>query len=470
MTRRPRALLLASTLFAGAVPAHAQAPGDIAAELAALRAQVGALQARVAELENRQVAAIPAVPTAAPPAAAAASPAASAQAAPTGPEITFRGGPQITAPGGWSFKPRGRVQIDAAFVSSPDGVSLPGLGFSNRLRRGRLGVEGTVPGNIGYRFDVDFANSGVEIIDAFVTFRPFNSLLLTVGQQDNFQSLEHLTSDNFTSFVERASIDTAFNFERRLGVSATLTRGAVIANLGVFSDNFADLNDAPAGSGLGDENSSVSVDGRIVFAPRVGTTQLHFGASAHYRDQSGLASSGTFTRYRVRPLTRTTNVRFIGTPGLLVDNETDYGVEFAAIHGPFHAVAEGHWMEAGRINGPTPTFFGGYAELGWYITGETRGYRNGVFDRTRVLRPLSAGGPGAFQLNVRYDRLDLSDSGITGGSQNAYLASVIWIPSDYVRFLLNYGHVAYHNAIIPAALGDRDYGVDVIGGRAQFDF
>jgi phosphate-selective porin OprO/OprP len=88
-------------------------------------------------------------------------------------------------------------------------------------------------------------------------------------------------------------------------------------------------------------------------------------------------------------------------------------------------------MEASRLVGPTPTFFGGYAEVGWYITGETRGYRNGAFDRTRVLRPLSAGGPGAFQVNLRYDRLDLSDAGVTGGSQNAYLASLIWIPSDY---------------------------------------
>ena len=466
MTRTTYALLLATTMFAGAAPAHAQSQTDIAAELAALRAQVTALQTRVAELENDRAAAAIAAPVA----PAATAPAQPAAAAAPGPEISFRGGPQITAPGGWSFKPRGRVQIDAAYVSSPDGVNLPGLGYSNRLRRGRLGVDGTVPGNLGYRFEIEFANGGVEIVDAFVTMRPANGLTLTLGQHDPFQSLEQLTSELFSTFIERASFNTAFNNERRLGLSATLARGPVMASLGVFTDNLGDLNDAPAGSGLGDENGSVSVDGRFVFAPMVGGTQLHFGASAHVRDQSGLAESGTVTRYRVRPLTRTSNVRFIGTPGLLVDTETDYGVEFAAIHGPFHAVAEGHWMEAGRLVGPTPTFFGGYAEVGWYITGETRGYRNGAFDRTRVLRPLSAGGPGAFQVNLRYDRLDLSDAGVTGGSQNALLASVIWIPSDYMRFLLNYGHVAYRNAIVPAALGDRNYAVDVLGARAQFDF
>jgi phosphate-selective porin OprO/OprP len=470
MSRTRYALLLATTMFAGAAPAHAQSMADIARELAALRAQVTTLQARVAELEGERAAAAAAQAAAAPAPTAPAAPAQVAAAPPGGPEITFRGGPQITAPGGWSFKPRGRLQLDAAAVSSPEGVSLPGLGFSNRVRRARLGVEGTVPGNLGYRFEVDFANSRVEIVDAYLTMRPADGLTLTLGQHDNFQSLEQLTSELFSSFIERATFNTAFNNERRLGFSANFAHGPVYASLGVFTDNFTDLNDAPAGSGLGDENEAVSIDGRFVFAPRLGDTQLHFGGSAHYRDQSGLAESGTTTRYRARPLTRTSNVFFIGTPALLVDAETNYGVEFAAIHGPFHAAAEAYWMEASRLNGPTPTFFGGYAEVGWYITGETRGYRNGAFDRTRVLRPLSAGGPRAFQINLRYDRLDLSDAGVTGGSQNAFLASLIWIPSDYMRFLLNYGHVAYHDAVIPAALGDRDYAVDVLGARAQFDF
>jgi phosphate-selective porin OprO and OprP len=451
MTRSVKALLLATAIAAGAAPAQAQ-EADVAAEIAALRAEVQSLRTRVTELEAQQ-APVPAAPPVQTAAAAA-------------PEVRFRGAPQITAPGGWSFKPRGRVQIDAASVSSPAGVTLPGLGFSNRLRRGRIGVEGTVPGDFGYRFEVDFANGGVEVVDAYLTWRPASGLTLTAGQHDNFQSLEHLTSDLFTSFVERASFSSAFNFERRLGVSGTLARGPVVASLGVFADNIADLTDAAGG----DQDEAVSIDGRLVFAPRIGSTQLHIGGSAHWRDQGSLAANGVTTRYRNRPLTRTANVRFIGTPALAVDAESDYGVELALIHGPVHAVAEGHWLTADLVAGPSPTFFGGYAEVGWFITGETRGYRGGQFDRTHVLHPVGGGGFGALQANLRYDRLDLSDAGVIGGRQDAFLASLAWNPNDYVRFLINYGRARYRDAVIATPTGDRGYGIDVLGARAQFDF
>jgi phosphate-selective porin OprO/OprP len=459
MIRPASAFLLATTMFAGTVPAHAQAQDpNLASEIAALRTEVQALRARVTELESERTAQAAPAPAPAPVPAPAQTAAA--------PEIRFRGAPQISAPGGWSFKPRGRLQVDAASVSSPPGVALPGLGFSNRLRRGRIGVEGTFPGDFGYRFEVDFANGGVEVADAYLNWRLANGFTVTAGQHDNFQSLEHLTSDLFSSFVERASFSSAFNFERRLGLSGTLVRGPVVASLGVFTDNIADLTDAAGG----DADSAVSIDGRLVFAPRIGATQLHFGGSAHWRDQSALADTGVATRYRNRPLTRTSNVRFIGTPALAVDAERYYGLEFALIHGPLHAVAEAHWLQADLAAGPSPTFFGGYAEVGWFLTGETRGYRNGQFDRTHVLHPVGGGGLGALQVNLRYDRLDLNDAGVTGGRQNAFLASLAWIPNDYVRFLVNYGHVAYRGAVIATPTGDRDYAIDVLGARAQFDF
>jgi phosphate-selective porin OprO/OprP len=46
----------------------------------------------------------------------------------------------------------------------------------------------------------------------------------------------------------------------------------------------------------------------------------------------------------------------------------------------------------------------------------------------------------------------------------------VWIAQDHVRFLLNYGRLQYEGAAIAAAGGDRDYGIDVFGARAQVDF
>ena len=45
-------------------------------------------------------------------------------------------------------------------------------------------------------------------------------------------------------------------------------------------------------------------------------------------------------------------------------------------------------------------------ELGYFLTGETRGYKGGKWDRTKVLKPWNEGGWGALQINGRVDYLD----------------------------------------------------------------
>jgi phosphate-selective porin OprO/OprP len=437
MTRIFAASLLAASALTQAAPAVAQDNAALLEEMRAMRAEIQALQAKVTELESAK--------------SAAATP-------------SWKGAPQFEdKEDGWSFKPFGRLQYDVAHVGSPDGVSNSGLGFSNELRRGRIGVEGSIPGGFGYKVEVDFADNGVELTDAFLSYKASDEIGLVIGQHNNFQSMEELTSSRFTSFIERAAFTDAFNFERRVGLSGTYTAGEIIAQAGIFTDNIDDLGT------IGDDNNAVSMDGRLVFAPKLGETQLHLGGSAHWRDNGDVGELAE-TRYRQRPLVHSTDVRFLATPARNVEEETNYGLELAAIRGPFHAAGEVHWLNADDDTGADPTYFGGYAELGWFITGETRGYKGGRFDRTKVLKPVGDGGMGALQLNLRYDYLDLNSDDVIGGKQAGYQASLIWIPQDYVRFMLNYARLSYDDAAIAAADGDRDYSVDVIGARAQVDF
>lgn len=429
--------LCAAPALAQPAPASAaQTPDRAADRTAALEAQVAALQQQLDAVKKQIAATTP----------------------------SWKGAPQfVDKEKGWSFKPRGRLQYDVGYVGRPDGVDDRGLGLSTELRRARLGVEGTVPGGFGYKFEADFADGNVELADALISYAATDDLGLVIGHHNNFQSLEELTSSRFLSFMERAAFTDAFNFERRVGLSATYAAGDVIASAGVFTDTISDLTN--------DDNNSLGVDGRVVFAPKLGTTQLHLGGSAHFRNNRDLTDIGTQTRYRQRPFVHTTDSRFLATPGLQVEKETSYGLEAAMIQGSFHAAGEVHWLNANRAGpGATPTFFGGYAEVGYYLTGETRGYKGGQFDRTKVLNPVGGGGMGALQVNLRYDHLDLNDAGIIGGKQQAYAASLIWTPQDHVRFLLNYAHLNYDDAAIAAAGGDRDYGIDVFGARAELDF
>lgn len=372
----------------------------------------------------------------------------------------FSGVPRIGSEDGWSIKPRGRVQYDVGGLALPDGVDAAGTGLLGELRRAQLGVEGTAPGGFDYLFEVELAEGIAEITEATLSWEASRAISFTAGQHNNFQSLEEVTSDRFTNFLERAAFTDAFNFERRVGISATLKSGALIAQLGLFGDNLVDIDDGVAGR---------SVDGRLLYTPRIGETQLHLGASAHWRDNGDLAENGATTRYRQRPQIHATDLRFVATPALPVAEERRFGLEAAAVHGSFHAAAEAQWLRADLAGAaPNETYFGGYAEVGWFVTGESRGYRSGRWDRTRVREggAIEEGGFGAVQLNLRYDRLDLD----AGGRQDGVLASVIWIPTDHVRVTVNYARLSYDDAVIPAANGRRDYSIDVIGARAAIDF
>ena len=152
------------------------------------------------------------------------------------------------------------------------------------------------------------------------------------------------------------------------------------------------------------------------------------------------------------------------------------------------------------VSNGNPSFWGGYVEAGYFLTGETRGYKAGAWDRTKVLKPFSKGGIGAVQVIGRVDYLDLDSgklrSGCTnnfvtglscttaasqaskGGKQLGLLAGLTWIPEDYVRVLLNYSHAFIEGGPLSATveptssetLNERKYGVDVVQARFQIDF
>ncbi len=424
-----------TVLSAGAARAQAApAASDARAKIEILEAQVKALQESVEALKAQVATASPA----------------------------WKGAPQLSNPEeGWSFKPRGRLMYDFGHVSSPQGVEVAGLGFSNELRRARLGVQGTIPGNFGYKLEVDVATGDVEFADAYLSYET-GLIEFILGQHNNFQSLEELTSSLHTSFIERAAFTDAFGFERRVGVSAQYSSGPVLAQAGVFTDAITDLN------AVGDDNDSYGFDARAVVMPKLGGNQLHFAGSAHWRDLNDAANS---VRYRQRPAIHSTDVRFVDTGTIFgAEQESGYGLEAAGIFGPLHVASEAYWQKVGRQNGlEDPTFFGAYVEGGYFLTGENRGYKAGKFDRVKVKSPVGKGGWGAISVNARLDYLDLTDADFVGGKQNAYQASLNWKPTDYLLFGLNYAHILYDDAALDAG-GDRDYSVDVIGIRSQVDF
>jgi len=420
-----------------------------------MRAQMEAMARRIDELEG-QLATTQASAAAATTAADEAKAVAAEVKASPPVAVAWKGAPKFEGKGGWSFKPRGRLQVDAGVIDAPSSTGRSD-GFGSEMRRARLGVEGDIPGGFGYKFEADFAGNEVEIADAILTYK-HKGLTISAGQHNNFQGLEELSSSRFISMIERAAFTDAFGFERRVGLSAQYGAGDLLLQGGVFTDNMSDL-----------PGKSWSMDGRVVFMPKLGEGQLHLGASVHYTELNDAADT---VRYRQRPFVHTTGERFINTGAFSATSETGYGLEGAFISGPFHAAAEGYWQKVSRPAGlADPTFFGGYAEVGYFLTGgDSRGYKKGTFDRVKPESPVGEGGMGALQVNLRYDRLDLTDAGIVSGTQDGLAISLIWTPTDYTRLMMNYGRMKYKDAVHPAAGGDTSYSVNAFGMRAQVDF
>ena len=444
MHRTTRLSLMAAALSCTmSTPLLAQDVTLPADELAAMRAQLAAMNARIDQLEG-ELAATKAEAAEAGQVVDAPAPASDSEPVST-----------LAKSDGWSFKPRGRLMFDAGFTNAPDSTGASD-GFGNEVRRARLGASGDMPGGFGYKFEVDFAGNEISVADAILSYEN-GPVEIAIGQHNNFQSLEELTSSLHTTFIERAAFTDAFGFERRLGASITYARGDFLAQAGIFTDNLEDTDSKNRGA-----------DARIVFMPKAGDTQLHFGGSFHYNDLDDPAAQ---LRYRQRPLVHFTSQRFIDTRSMGANSETGYGLEAAAIAGRFHAAAEGYWQSVDMPGvADDPTFFGGYVEAGVFLTDDTRGYKGGKFDRTKPSSPVGEGGIGSVQFTLRYDHLDLNDAGIVGGRQAGYFAALVWKPTDYTALMLNYGRLQYTDAILPTAGGDTSYGVDAIGMRAQIDF
>lgn len=394
-------------------------------------------------------------------------------------DLKFRvtSAPEISTDNGWRLKLRGRVNYDTTYISTPRGVAADDLGTASQFRRIRFGVEGDTPGGIAYKAELEFARGRARAVDFAFSYRASKTapILLTVGHLEPLNGFEQISSSRYTSTIERGAYNEAFTNTRRLGVYATYVSpdDAVRIAAGVFGDT---MNAEKT-------NNDLTIATRAYWVRKVGAARLHVGVNARRRtfraDRAPLS-------YRVRPQINLTDARFVNTGRLAVPSDFIFGGEVLAIAGPFHAILEGQKLIAhvarpgsggaalGRRTGFDPGLFGYTAEVGWFFTGESRGYRDGLWAITRPLHPVDKGGIGAVSLNLRYDHLDLDDRGadgeaVRGGVQDTYVAALVWQPTDHTRLTFQYAHGDVEGGPLAAQAGP-EFAFDMAGMRLSFDF
>lgn len=339
----------------------------------------------------------------------------------SGVEISPEGGLAVRSrDGDFATRIGGRIQADAATYDG-DGD----YGDGTDIRRARLGISGHIYRDWFYKLEYDF--DGESIADGWLSYRGLGNNEFKAGHFKDPFSLQEQTSSNNTVFTERA-LPSAFATGRHIGVMAShQTRHWTMA-----AGTFGDRIDA---SGA-DEDEGWGWGARATWAPVNNDNRLlHFGLGLNYRDLQPENSA----RFSQRPETAVSAVRVVDTDTLLdADSQFKTGLEVAATAGSWSAQAEYIRTEVERDGFSDADFDGWYLQGSYFLTGESRPYKNGKFGGITPNNRLGDGGIGAWQLAARLSEINLNDGLVRGGEARAMTLGLNWYPVPMLRFSANY--------------------------------
>lgn len=385
----------------------------------------------------------------------------------------------------------GRLHLDVgAYDWSPasKGTSPRDLDSGVNARRARLGVQGKFLGDWGYALIYDFGGSqdsgggginksGIE--NAFVSYNGVTNTHFTLGYIDVPYSLDESTSSNNIMFMEKSLAgDTATNiagndFRSAAGVTWNTDRAWV----GVFGTG--PTSGTTHGIAAGGVNAvQYGATGRATYqllqAPDY---SLHIGA-----DAEGLIKPARPTGFGAVTLSDSPELRVdptalistgtIGTALNPVTGASVFGGEVAGGIGSLYGQGEYFHFNVARQGLSDLDFNGGYGEVSYTVTGESRKYSPGCgcYGGITPAHPFVLGsGWGAWELAARYSVLSLNDQSVLGGKETNYTFGVNWYPDNNLRFMLNYihGDIDKTATTAPTNVGGT---MNAIALRTQFAF
>jgi phosphate-selective porin OprO and OprP len=453
-------------LAAGGQAAKAASVEQLEAAMRSMQAQMKALQDEVAKAKAA--------------AAAASASAAAASGGGGGPldlKVKWKGAPELSSSDGkFKFKVRGRLNVDGYSIDQDEPITgVPDV-ENVELRRARIGVEGVLFYDLGYKFEVDFAGDVTAVKDAYLSYTGLEWFDIVVGNFKHYNSLDVMMSANYITFMERGAYAEAFTLDRLIGLGLERKEKYWTASAGVFSST-------PTGQQLDFFEDGTTFAARVTAAPiNNEKSTLHLGASVRQRDAANEPRDGVTNplfRYRARGADFHAAERFVDT-GNIGEEDTFWGLEGAIVYGPFSVQGE---YTQNKVEIPVaianvdPTYTGWYADASFFLTGERRPYSDGVFQRVKVKNPIygGSGGWGAWQIAGRYDVLDLSDkanaiaaAGVVNcaecGEQKTWLIGVNWYLNDYTRIMLNVNHSELDGGVNDGA------DIEGVGTRFQIDW
>lgn len=411
--------------------------------------------------------------------------------APAGPAVA----PAKPAPTYPTVIINGAFQADAGWFSQ-DAASLATFGRLENgadFRRARLSAKGAITENMNYMAQVDFAFFGrPTIMDMWVESTDLPVLgNLRVGNWKQPFSLEVVSSYRYTTFMERSTLFQAFTPFRHLGTGFFDHADDEMSTWA--ASVFAAGNDQYAGSAarIGGIAGAARLT-RLAYydEPSEGRYYLHLGLAdyvsnpldhlARFRSIPEMFIGDVLPGELGTSLQPVPGTRQDGTP-FFVDTFAVrasvfnvLGTELLWVNGPFSLQSEVMVTAVDHRDGPTAVLEGGYAQVGYFLTGEHRPYdrKLGCIERIKPFENFFIvntadgvrRGSGAWEVAFRYSYIDLNDAGIRGGTLSDTTLGLNWYLNPYCKLVANWVH---------AFLDDRNginSDTDLFGIRCQVDF
>lgn len=392
--------------------------------------------------------------------------------------VTMLCAAQIAVAGVDELSIGGRFMWDATVWSGVE-VAQDGawsdIEFANgtETRRARVFLKGKFYEHLDFKVVYDFA-AGDEIAlkDAYLDIVGVPGVgNIRLGQFLEPFCFNELTSSKYRSLIEPAS-PSVFAPSRNAGVMFHGNNGE--GKLNYQAGFFLDTGDTAEKNG----NEDYSVAGRLaylVMGEEKSDRLVHLGGAVDYL----VPEHGV--RFRQRPEVHLSD-RLVDTGELInADSVLRIGGEVAGVFGPFYFASEYIATSVAKSDEDAPadargdewlendaSLSGYYVEAGYFLTGEHRVYKGGLWDRTKPNSNfLEDGGLGAWEVMARYSSLDLNEesAGVCGGKMDNSTIGLNWYLHSNARLMFNY---------VMASVKDHDD--DEIGKanaftmRTQFDF
>lgn len=342
------------------------------------------------------------------------------------------------------FRLGGRLNADASFSHGDHFIDSDGnpveANDGTEIRRGRLAITANFFKDWNYITDIDFADNQVSVKDMVVMYSGLGFMEIYAGQHKQAFSRELQESGNDLLFIERsaASAITIPTVDRALGLSLFSYNDTTTAQLGVYGDTI-DANKRKTHS---DEGWSVS--SRITHAPLLNLKTnriINLGINGNFRKPDDAGDVSGEPLKLSAESTHMSNLNLVSASINNIDRLVMAGGDATAVIGPVSFGGEYTHIWIDRKNGdPSLSFNGWFGEAAWSLTGESRNFNRGEFNRIRPSKnfSVSKGTWGAWELAVRYGEVDLNHHDFRGGQLANVSVGLNWYINHNIRLMAGY--------------------------------